>query len=1384
MFTLFLLAALAAVCAGAQVSINIGGGHIGKTWRCDTGKFVTSAYSSKFLSPFVVEPPAGSKAGPAAMFETFRYASAGDLSLKVPVPPGNYKVTLLFAEVGDDEADVIKARNFEVDVNGEQVSDGLNLYDVVGIDYPYSLPLSSVAAVDGFIEIKLGRIEGDPILNGLIIDGPDADALVGAEGLGSCETVSVPVPTPAEPSVSSAPAPSASASAAAPLPSESASPAAVPKSAEPSVSSAPAPLASSSAAARKPAEPSVTTTPLPSASSSNAAAPLPSKSASPAAVPSPSSSSSVAPSPLPSASATPSSSMSPAAVPSPSSSSSVAPAAIPSASATPSTSVLPSPTTTPSPMAVPPVGTGNVTVVKLNMGGDNIAPDWRCDTGKFVTSEGAEKFTSPFPMAVNSTLGPDAMFVSHRFVKTGDLKFQIPVPAGEFAISLLFAENWVDSGPDVRLFTVTINEKVIKTANDKTEVSVFSESGGLHMPYELKCGKQASVDGNIVITLGRVPFKNNPMLSGIVISGPGADQLVGDEGLGSCGGPVPSKKPTDASNCNKEVETKFSGTHFAHAVIGGPYVETDFKKQGFASVNLDSTNSHSHFQSDTENGKIVSFKWTWKDATNPAADGNGIVTVTTAKTTQNFPIGVIPLKLVVTDQFCNSASDSTTVTVNSATLPGAFCYFYASNTLDSLPVDISKGQRPEFGTNVGDINFGTTKSFGDFPFKTNAFAVRCSFYIDVPKDAEISYKVVHNGPVKVFHDDKLLASSDALTEDTMTVTPDKSFAAGLQKWQIQYLRPATLEGKLIFQFASGGVIPASTVRHDSATTLPIITGSNKKSGSGEELVLLFGTSFVNNAKVKFGEEEAATVESNAGVIQVRVPTGSGDVGITVSTEAGVSNAISFSYTEAASFPIKFMATTLKTTAGAAFKISKIAVVKYGPDGRLYCGATNSKIYALSVNKNLHVTKTCEKNVFETWSRAVLGMAFDPTSSALKVYFTTSTLFWQEKNIIDDDAIGWKNGKIKSISMDGPTGCFNDDLADVVTGLPVSDHDHGVNAIEFLPNGNMVIAVGGFTNAGISVPSDKLGGVPSNPLSGALVECPTSGTEIGYTSADPFKAQIESGGCKTYATGFRNTFGLELHSNKKLYATDNGPNQSFGGISTDCTGGILPSKTVPDKLILVQPGKCHGHPNINRGLAGAEAECAFEDARCVKPLISNLQSSTNGVMEYRSNIFGDKLKGNLFLSKYAGGNEGRVSRVILDGKGQVATNGVTNIFWPSSGLSIVEGPRGEMVMSRVFKDELLVLKPEYTTPKTPFFISVMPRKGPAAGGNTVLVTGHNFGTAPGATFGAKACTDVKAIDDDSFTCVVPAGVAGEQVSVSVTVGTTTAAAPTGSDYWYF
>jgi glucose/arabinose dehydrogenase len=135
----------------------------------------------------------------------------------------------------------------------------------------------------------------------------------------------------------------------------------------------------------------------------------------------------------------------------------------------------------------------------------------------------------------------------------------------------------------------------------------------------------------------------------------------------------------------------------------------------------------------------------------------------------------------------------------------------------------------------------------------------------------------------------------------------------------------------------------------------------------------------------------------------------------------------------------------------------------------------------------------------------------------------------------------------------------DVIEDIITGLPVSDHDHGVNGLEFGDHGELYILVGGNTNAG--VPGALSG---SNLQKEGLF---SAAALVAYLGRDDFDGhllydQVDDGnlikgsGIEVFSSGLRNPYDLVLHSiNGNIYATDNGPNSGYGKKSVGCDQGV-------------------------------------------------------------------------------------------------------------------------------------------------------------------------------------------------------------------------------------
>jgi hypothetical protein len=55
----------------------------------------------------------------------------------------------------------------------------------------------------------------------------------------------------------------------------------------------------------------------------------------------------------------------------------------------------------------------------------------------------------------------------------------------------------------------------------------------------------------------------------------------------------------------------------------------------------------------------------------------------------------------------------------------------------------------------------------------------------------------------------------------------------------------------------------------------------------------------------------------------------------------------------------------------------------------------------------------------------------------------------------------------------------------------------------------------------------------------------------------------------------------LHSNGKLYGTENGPNRNYGRMSTGCDGSSIDDSYRGDEINLLEKGMYYGSPNYKR-----------------------------------------------------------------------------------------------------------------------------------------------------------------------------------------------------------
>jgi len=264
------------------------------------------------------------------------------------------------------------------------------------------------------------------------------------------------------------------------------------------------------------------------------------------------------------------------------------------------------------------------------------------------------------------------------------------------------------------------------------------------------------------------------------------------------------------------------------------------------------------------------------------------------------------------------------------------------------------------------------------------------------------------------------------------------------------------------------------------------------------------------------------------------------------------------------------------------------------------------------------------------------------------------------------------------------------------------------------------------------------------------------------------------------------FGLTvLHSNGKLYGTDNGPNLGYGDRALDCNGKREADVEEEDKLLLIEKGNYYGHANLKRGAKDLR-QCKWRSSMAnsgdgfTAPLMV-MTSSMNGIFEWRSNHFDGQLRNDLIISKYNGPSH----RVILnsDGRSVKAESNPPLPLVGDKGLAITQAPSGEIVEARYEDAEVWFHRPKETATSTLIVYSVFPERGGKAGGNSLHIYGRNFGKGtPTVKVGGSACPVViskTGTKYDRIECTMPGG--SGTVDITVTIGNEVTIFPKGYRY---
>ena len=464
---------------------------------------------------------------------------------------------------------------------------------------------------------------------------------------------------------------------------------------------------------------------------------------------------------------------------------------------------------------------------------------------------------------------------------------------------------------------------------------------------------------------------------------------------------------------------------------------------------------------------------------------------------------------------------------------------------------------------------------------------------------------------------------------------------------------------------------------------------------------------------------------------------------------------------------------------------------WGPDGRLYVGLTNGQIKVYTFDDDYSVLDTQTINAIadsEEGNKNITGIAFNPfenDGTQPKVYVSHNQFYANYDSYLNEDGFN----KLTDFSpysgqvsvLEGPD--FGT-ITPVVDNIGVSNHDHGVNGLAFDANGDLLITVGSNTNAGVV--DDAIGGIDESPFTAAILKAeitkPDYNGIIQYkmpdgwiapeglnltkpdgTPAKPEESQGFGGiaevvpgvDVSVYASGLRNPYDLVYATNGIVYATENSANGGFGQESTgaDTQKPFNSGVTMYDELNIIEEGNYYGQPNRSRGQEDPRQNVYhyfYEDSTAdYTAPIDTFASSTNGIIEYRSNTFDGQLRGNLITQKW----NGFLYNVELSEDGQSTLNkslletevvndqGVTETKNLLEGLDVLTGFGGALISVDHSDGAVYVSTPVDDLITNMVAYDISDWRAPASGGGQFTIGGTNFGTLEDTTvtIGGKEAT---------------------------------------------
>lgn len=801
------------------------------------------------------------------------------------------------------------------------------------------------------------------------------------------------------------------------------------------------------------------------------------------------------------------------------------------------------------------------------------------------------------------------------------------------------------------------------------------------------------------------------------------------------------------------------GDPYLHVVLQGPDFLVDYDENGSEVAFFDGTTSHTHEPGHSLSGYV----WT--------VDGMVASTTTTLSTVLSMGTTDVELDILDDNVPPRSLEDSKLVAVVAKTeVPGILAEYYEATAtgpealLDAVP------EQPDFVEQVPGLHVAGLGKVGNSPF-TGSVMVRLTGTLLISQTG--LYEFVTQGGT----DSRLLVEGFPMTAPTILFPGVYAIEA---RFAVQSLSDQPLD-VLIDDGSGATAIDPLLLAHDETDVSPVMhdmTPSGLTAGGTPITIDGFGFFPAASVKVHWGGtvlQQANFTSLSPTRIQFLSPAGGGAIAVQVESANGTSNVKTYLYQLTGPPPIVFeLAQTLI--------ISEPTAGTWGSNGHLYVTSLTGQITEIVFGDDYSVVSTTTHAGISGLSNpnalSVVTNPYDPPSP-VRLYVGHGDHFVNGGTTPTGPSP--YTGQVSL--LEGPNF---DTPVPVVTGLPVSNHDHAINGMAFDNNGDLLISVGSMTNAGVKDPDH--GDLPESPLSAAVVKARLS--KPGFNGAITY---VETAGgapnddqrfgdvvdvapgvdVELHAAGLRNAFGMVFTTKSRLYVTDNGPNFTFGPASlTASTQG--PDPYDDDELNLIEWGNYYGSPNRNRGRtddrqntyrAGLAGPQSIADN--FTQMVGWMPPSTDGIDEFRSDVFEGQLRGQMILQRYID----KMRRATLRSDGRLVVAGF--VINPSTlGLGCLVGPNGALISFVFEESKVKVLVPDDLSDLELVINDVFPWRAPATGGTPFVLRGRGFGTLANTsvTIGGVPATLTAVTWDrvDGLTPVVGSPTTALQ-DIAVTVG---------------